>query len=49
MKETKVSLPVSSLNASKTKNTPLIDLSSVDESVGNRIILANGEINRVLG
>ena len=49
MKETKVSLPVSSINASKTKNTPLIDLSSVDESVGNRIILANGEINRVLG
>ena len=49
MQETKVSVPVAKTSIINSKNSELIDLSSVSESVGNRITLDNTEINRVLG
>jgi Predicted ATP-dependent serine protease len=49
MQETKVSVPVAKTSIINAKNSELIDLSSVSESVGNRITLDNTEINRVLG
>tara|TARA_B100000700_G_scaffold86279_1_gene97045 strand:- start:3943 stop:5208 length:1266 start_codon:yes stop_codon:yes gene_type:complete len=49
MQETEVSVAVAKTSIINAKNSELIDLSSVSESVGNRITLDNTEINRVLG
>lgn len=49
MKETEVSALIAATSSTLSKSSALIDLSSVDESTGNRTVLDNPEINRVLG